>query len=134
MRNKMKNILGIFLLSFLLFSCEKESKEYLSISGQWRCEENTTGTAKVYTIDIEKSTADDNRYAIYNFNNLGEEEKIYPLLRNDTLIINTQFIGSGTFSVEGLGLISTDKKSMRLEYDLTEESGTRSILCTCTHR
>ncbi len=118
----------------MLFACEEEAKEYLSISGQWRCEENTTGLPKVYTIDIEKSTSSDHRYVIYNFNNEGQDEKIYLLLRNDTLFIDTQFIGSGTVSVQGLGFVSADKKNMRLEYDITKSTGPRSILSTCTHQ
>jgi len=130
----MKNLFGLILIIFLFFSCKEEPKEYLSISGQWRCEENSTSTPKVYTIDIEKSAAGNNRYAIYNFNNAGQEEKIYPFLRNDTLFIDLQFVGSGTVSVEGLGFVSADKKSMRLEYELTESSSIKSILSTCTHQ
>jgi len=130
----MKKILNIIFIVFLLISCKKEPKEYSSISGQWRCEENSNTTPKVYTIDIEKSTSSNNRYAIYNFNNEGTEEKVYSLLRNDTLIIDAQFIGSGTISVEGFGFVSADKKTMRLEYELTEGTGVRSILSTCTHQ
>ena len=130
----MKKLFGLLLISILFFSCKEEKKEYLSISGQWRVEENSSSSPKVYTIDIEKSTSSNNRYAIYNFNNSGQEEKIFPFLRNDTLFIDTQFIGSGTVSVEGLGFVSADKKSMRLEYDLTENTGTKSILSTCTHQ
>jgi len=130
----MKKILNIIFIVFLLISCKKEPKEYSSISGQWRCEENSNTSPKVYTIDIEKSTSSNNRYAIYNFNNEGTEEKVYSLLRNDTLIIDAQFIGSGTISVEGFGFVSADKKTMRLEYELTEDIGVRSILSTCTHQ
>ncbi len=130
----MKQLFIFIFLSFVLLSCGEKDKTYLSISGQWRCEENSNNNIKFYTIDIEKSSADNNRYAIYNFNNAGVEERIFPTLQNDTLIIESQFIGSSVISTQGFGFVSSDKKSMRLEYSITKDLGTTDILCTCTHQ
>ncbi len=130
----MKNLLMVLFVSVFVISCKEEPVEYTSISGQWRCEENSLNNSNAYIIDIEKSTSNNEMYAIYNFNNEGQEEKIFPILRNDTLIIEFQFIGSSTISVEGFGYISADKKTMQLQYQVTKNNGITEVLCNCTHQ
>ena len=129
----MRYLFSFLLISVLLFSCKEEDKDYVSISGQWRCEETATDGIKSYIIDIEKSSSSDNVYAIYNFNNEGQEQKVFPYLVNDSLIIETQFIGTTTISTEGTGLVSSDKKTMQLQYYITNDMGTIEVLGNCTH-
>ena len=129
----MKGFLILSILSIVFFSCKEEKKEYVSISGQWRCEENSSSSPKVYTIEIERSSANNDRYAIYNFNNEGQEEKIYPYLRNDTLFIENQFIGSAQTSIEGIGIVSADKEIIRFEYSVIKLQETKQVLSTCQH-
>jgi len=129
----MKGFLILSILSIVFFSCKEEQKEYVSISGQWRCEENSSSSLKVYTIEIEKSSANNDRYAIYNFNNEGQEERIYPYLRNDTLFIENQFIGSAQTSIEGIGIVSANKEIIRFEYSVIKLQETKQVLSTCQH-
>jgi hypothetical protein len=128
----MKQVLSLILMFFLLSNCKDKPTDYVSISGQWRCQE-ISNENNSYIIDIEKSSSSENTYAIYNFNQEGNEQKVFATLQNDTLFIETQFIGSSSKSVEGSSAVSIDKKTMQIDYFLTESFGTREITCNCTH-
>lgn len=129
----MKQFLGLIFILFLFTNCEDDPVDYTTISGQWRCQELGNET-KTYIIDIEKGSASDNNYAIYNFNKEGNEQRVFSLYRNDSLFIETQFIGTSSKSVEGHSVIAKDRKSMQINYYLIENNGTKTTSCDCTHK
>ncbi|MEA1874292.1 MAG: hypothetical protein U9N51_07695, partial [Bacteroidota bacterium] len=79
-----------------------------------------------YTVDICKSESDSTVYAIYNFYNSGNEERIYiEINSNKEISIEPQFVGNSGISVEGSGEVENDYKKIFLNY--TIDSGTKVI-------
>ncbi len=131
-----KIVLTIILLTSFFIStssCKKEDKEYTSISGQWRCDEQSPMGMSSFTIDIENSTHNSSIYAIYNINNKGHEERAFATLKDDSLIIESQFIGNTMVDIEGYGIITEDYKLMTLYYTTKSNEGVFDINAACTH-
>lgn len=118
-RNEFKII--IVLLFVVLFSCNDEPDNYISIAGLWRLEEIKENESVIYTVDIYKSESDSTIFLIHNFYNIGNEEKIFIKLNtNNKISIETQFIGSTGISVEGSGSADNDYRNITLEYTIND--------------
>ncbi|GEM_PF-2428236 len=114
------------LVIVLLFSCNDEPNNYISISGLWRFEEIRDNGTEVYTVDICKSESDSTIFAVYNFYNFGNEEKIYIKVNSENEIsIELQFIGNSGIFVEGIGEAESDYKNIYLRY--TIDNGIKKI-------
>jgi len=120
MRNYTKYILLLMvLLTIALYSCDKFSGSDDSITGAWRCrEESGVDNYRQYTVTIYRAGAgyDSTYFVIYNFHNLGPENETYVQLR-DTVVT----ILMNDYSASGKGYVSKDFKTIDWAYTILDE-------------
>lgn len=122
----MKNIFnkaGLIFVStvILLSSCAKDEadpnipgSDRDKFEGSWTCKETPSGMASTtFTITIQKHGEDDTVY-VYNFNNLGSNEKAIFLISGSSVVIPNQDVsgflvstGTGTFNNNKINLTYT---------------------------
>lgn len=116
-------IRAMFVLMFLVLlpitfsSCEKFSGDTDSISGAWRCFEESGFGYRNYSVSIFRAGSgyDTTFFIINNFNNLGSERETLVQLK-DTVITIKMLEG---YSVSGTGYVRKDFKEIIWEYNVS---------------
>lgn len=121
MKNQVKFVLILFFVLLLFVSCDKFSGDTDSISGSWRCnEESGSNQFRQYTVSIFKAGNgyDSTYYVINNFHNLGNEFETYIQLI-DTVITIRDFNGNNAV---GKGHVTRDFKTIYWDYNISSEN------------
>jgi len=116
-------IRAMFVLMFLVSlpmtfsSCEKFSGDTDSISGAWRCFEDSEMGFRQYNVSIFRAGTgyDTTYFIINNFNNLGQELETLVQLK-DTVITIKLMDG---YNVSGTGYVSKNFKEINWTYSVS---------------
>ena len=82
--------------------------------GSWSCKETQGSTSTSFTVTIEKYGELDTLY-VYNFDNLGANEKAMFIVNDNSVVIPTQDITS--FTISGSGTFSNNKINLSYSVD-----------------
>lgn len=118
MRIKAKFMFVIMVLLPISFtSCEKFSGDTDSITGAWRCFEESKLGHREYSVSIFRAGSgyDTSYFIINNFNNLGQELETLVQLK-DTVITIKLMDG---FSVSGTGYVRKNFKEIDWDYTVS---------------
>jgi hypothetical protein len=107
----------------LLFSSScgdpNEDVVFNSVKGVYKCQENSVHSGfKSYLVELDSVKNQENLFIILNFHNSGENEFLYAIIRNDSILIENQLINN--MFITGEGTISKDLKQMDVFY-LTDD-------------
>lgn len=111
-------ILIMVLLMTVMVSCEKFSGSNDSLTGAWRCREESGNNGYTqFTVTIDRLDPDTTMFKIFNFHNLGFETEVYFKLHDSTATI----IGSldGAYGISGKGIVKKDLSSINWEYSIS---------------
>lgn len=118
MRNQTKVFLALITFSIITFaSCEKFSGDKDSITGAWRCFEESGLGYKQYSVSIFRAGSgyDTTYFIINNFNNLGQE--LETLVQLKDTVITIKFMDG--YSVSGTGYVRKNFKEIDWEYNVS---------------
>lgn len=108
----------MFMIIMFTPSCEKYSGSNKSLTGAWRCkEESGEGGYRQYTVTIDREQKDTTIFIIYNFHNVGLEIETYFQLHDSIATILP--IGDGTYNISGKGIVKKDYSSIDWTYSIT---------------
>jgi hypothetical protein len=118
MKNHLKGLILLMLLFILAStSCEKYSGSNKSLTGAWRCkEESGDGGYRQYTVTIDRTEKDTTIFIIYNFHNIGLEFETYFQLHDTIATIIP--MGDVSYSISGKGIVKKDYSSINWEYSI----------------
>ena len=122
---KIKYIIGLFciLATFSFTACEPDTEndndnlptidEREKFHGSWSCEETANMT---YTVNIVADTTSTTQMKLYNFHNLGFEEKVLGIVSGKTLSIPSQSICQNTINITGTSTMRNDETHIDFYY------------------
>lgn len=108
-------VLALIPISFI--SCEKFSGDTDSISGVWRCFEDSQLGYKNYSVTIYRAGAgyDTTFFIINNFNNLGLENETLVQLKDTVITIKSM----DAFNISGTGYVRKNFKEIIWDYSVS---------------
>lgn len=117
--SKYLSILLFFTIMIVFTSCDETLFSADTIDGTWLCTETHEDLGeRTYYVDINYKPGDSSQVYIYNFlglsNDITTNLKVTATITNSTLTIPKQYIDS--HEVEGSGEISSNKKTITIEY------------------
>lgn len=121
------NYFILIFLSFLLIACTGETNVEASIDGNYNCEETVLATASSsaiktnFEIRIIPLSADNKKYKIENFYNIGYSNNIQVNLSDDIIEIPTQ--NSGGFEISGSGIVA----NRRIDFTYTAKDAAGKV-------
>ena len=124
MNKKYFNFILIAAIVFTISSCTDEDTTLGTdkYTGDWSCKETQGGVSTTFTITISKHGSEDT-LDVYNFNNLGSNEKAIFIVNENSVVIPSQDVGgSPSFTVSGFGTYSGGK--INLDYKVDNEDYT----------
>jgi len=83
--------------------------------GQWTCKETQGTISTSFTITISRHGSEDT-LDVYNFNNLGSNEKAIFIVNDNSITIPSQIITG--FSISGYGTYSNEKLNLNYSADM----------------
>lgn len=128
-----KNLLSLFLIlslgSILFISCQKddpvdEQDARLDYIGQWLCTENGGMT---YTVKIHLDSSTQTQIKLYNFHNLGMDEKANGIVTGNSMNIPNQSLCQGTIQLGGSGVMLSNKNSIEFTYTVNDGANLDTI-------
>jgi hypothetical protein len=133
MKKNYFNLILIFGIIVIVSSCAKDETtpdtpgaDRDKYVGSWSCKETQGASFTTFTITIQKSGNDDT-LLVYNFDNLGSNEKAIFIVSESSVVIPAQNVGtSPSFFVSGSGTYSSGK--INLEY--TVDNDTYTAVCS----
>jgi hypothetical protein len=108
-------VMALITMSFI--SCEKFSGDTDSISGAWRCFEESQLGYKNYSVTIFRAGVgyDTTYFIINNFNNLGLENETLVQLNDSVITIKSM----DAFNISGTGYVRKNFKEIVWEYSVS---------------
>lgn len=128
LNKKYFNFILIAAIIFTIASCTTDNTTLPSDKyvGDWSCKETQGAVSTTFTITISKHGSEDS-LDVYNFNNLGSNEKTIFIVNENSVVIPSQSVGaSPSYSVSGYGTYSGEK--INLTY--TVDSDSYTAVCT----
>ncbi len=123
--------MGISSLLFIACNPEEdpidEPDVRLDYVGQWLCTE--TG-GMTYTVKINIDSATQTQIKLYNFHNLGIEEKTSGIVTGNSMNIPSQAMCLGTMQVAGSGVMLSSKTSIDFTYTVNDGANLDTIYAT----
>lgn len=118
-KNYSKFILIAVLIAFVS-SCTKDDTTIASTDkyiGTWSCKEVQGAVSNTFTITIQKYGNEDS-LSVYNFDNLGTNEKALFIVNDNSVVIPSQNVGiNPSYSVLGSGTYSGGKINLNYTVD-----------------
>ncbi len=139
---KLKAIILLSAFGLMFASCEPEENEIDNFSndtrdnvtGMWDVVENNQIEAKStmenYQVEIFYDTTTTSEIVIANFYNLGMAEEAVAIMSGLNLTINSQSIDG--FTVNGSGTISSNYKTISLDYLVNDGEENDTVTATYT--
>lgn len=124
---------SIIISALFLFSCEPDTPdEEPEISrdkfiGIWTCVESSQLT---YDVDIRKSPNDSDEIYLYHFHFLGEDDYARGEVAGYSLTLPQQTMCSGTRTISGNALMSSNKRSISFNYIVESDFSIDTINAT----
>jgi len=118
MKNYAKYLIFVMMILAIMVSCEKFSGNNESITGAWRCrEESGNNGYRQYSVTIDRMDPDTTMFKVLNFHNLGFESEAFFTLHDSIATL----IGSmdGSYGISGRGIIKKDLSSIDWEYTIS---------------
>lgn len=135
MKKNFFSLLLAFCISSMIFiSCQKdepvtETDARLDYIGQWLCTENGGMT---YTVKINLDSATQTQIKLYNFHNLGMDEKANGIVTGNSMNIPNQSLCQGTIQISGSGVMLTNKSSIEFTYTVNDGANLDTIYAAYT--
>lgn len=129
---KFKLPLLLLLLAVLCYACEDDKDNVIDkLPGNWFCEESSSqyGAAS-YTVEISRSTINDNEIIIDNFYHLGSGNKVSAIVEHSDLEIPEQTVMGFTFS--GRGTVSDEGSKISISYTADDNGGVDNVSAVFT--